>query len=57
MGDNHYITTCDGPEFSINYSADNLCFVIRVYLPPNYEFALVYGENYEVRGSDFTVFD
>ena len=35
LGPNNYRTTCNGPEFSISYNNDNLCFVFRVYLPPN----------------------
>ena len=46
-----------GPELNINYSPENLCFVFRVFLPNPMEFGLVFGEDYNVKGSDFIVFD
>lgn len=46
-----------GPELNVDYSPENLCFVFRVFLPKGMEFALVFGEDYNVKGSDFVVFD
>jgi hypothetical protein len=63
VGDNYYTTILDkdgksiGPELNINYSPENLCFVFRVFLPNPMEFGLVFGEDYNVKGSDFIVFD
>jgi len=61
-GPNYYTTLMKdgksiGPELNINYSSENECYVFRVFLPAGMQFGLVFGEDYNVKGSDFIIFD
>ena len=55
--ENIYTTYEKGPRFSIKFDSETLTLKFVAELPNDSRLGIVFGDDYDVKGSDFIVFD